>query len=210
MKILNIKEHVYEELETKLRNVTLRNSDVKPYKDATIMLLPIQIKDIALCQYYILNKKLEKLRQLDKLLAKEGYEMFKLNYDCAYLTLTINNKEGDNTFDLLPIIVENWISDCICCDGAHRTMLAKQEGLKNPNVIWIADTPREYPYYAKPLPEDRVIFVDDVKEAIDKHGQKANYRRPQEMPKWVKSRDYRMLYRDFNSQFNNVSVSRGK
>ena len=81
-------------------------------------------------------------------------------------------------------------------DGMHRVYLARME--RSPiQVVYVRKVPRECPYYAFPLVNgwNDVEIVQDLPEGYIK--------------KWHRIKDYKSLYRDFNTGFQNVGGPRG-
>jgi len=82
-------------------------------------------------------------------------------------------------------------------DGMHRCFLAWMEYV-NPIVVEIGGVRTDCPYYAYPVRGgfESVQIVDAIPEGFIK--------------KWHRIRDYKTLYRDFNSAFQNVGGPRGR
>jgi hypothetical protein len=86
-------------------------------------------------------------------------------------------------------------------DGMHRMYVARLEW-KLPNVVLVRNLAPRFPYYAYPIPGDnpweQIIIVEG--ETIPKTLIK----------KWHRGADNKLLYRDFNSAFQNVGGPRGQ
>lgn len=197
MNIVKVVQHDVTELLKRLRRVSmLTNPDLYIYKDVFISLENIHTNFLAPAQSYVLSGELQKVRQLRWGLREHGIDLFNLNgYASIYL-------EGyDEPIDVLPPVIEESVEADgsvfnIICDGMHRTYLSRQEWVA-PQVIFIRGIPKENPYYAYPIPRgwDGVEMRDDLPEGYIK--------------KWHRIKNYKSLYRDFNSAFTNVGGPRG-
>lgn len=198
MKILKVIGHSQEELIRKLRRVTmLTDPSLYVYKDVFISLEKIHTRFLAPPQSYVLVKELQKVRELKWQLEGHGIDLFTLN---GYVSLYLEGYE--EPIDLLPPIVEESLEQDgsifnIVCDGMHRVYLARMEWVA-PQVVFIRGLPENMPYYAFPIPEGwpAVAIKEDLPEGFIK--------------KWHRIRDYKSLYRNFNSSFNNVGGPRGR
>ncbi len=198
MKILKVEMHSAEELIERLRRVRMLTSpDVTVYSQATITLEKIRTDFLSPPQSYILNSELQKVRNLRWALKEHGVELFNLDgYASIYL------EGNDEPVDVLPPVVEESVEEdgsvhLIICDGMHRVSLARMEWVI-PQVIFIRGIPKEYPYYAYPVPGgwNSVVARDDLPEGFIK--------------KWHRIKEYKSLYRNFNSAFSNVGGPRGR
>lgn len=123
-------------------------------------------------------------------------DIFKLD---GYVTIWL---EGyDDPIDVLPPVVErseeaDWSVVNILNDGMHRVYLARME--RTPiQVVYASGVPKQFPYYAFPLVNgwNDVEIVSELPDGYIK--------------KWHRIREYKTLYRNFNSGFQNVGGPRG-
>lgn len=197
MQIERVERHGVDELVANMRRVSmLTRPDEMPYRDARIELVTLHTNDIAPAQRYVLSQELVKVRDLRWALREHDIDLFRLD---GYLTLWI---EGyDDPIDLLPPVVEQSVeADStvvnILNDGMHRVYLARME--RSPiQVVYVRDVPKQFPYYAFPLVNgwNDVEIVSELPEGYIK--------------KWHRIKDYKSLYRNFNSGFRNVGGPRG-
>jgi len=197
MHIERVERHGVDELIENMRRVSmLTRPDERPYRDARMELVMLHTNDIAPAQRYVLTQELLKVRDLRWALREHDIDLFKLD---GYVTLWI---EGyDDPIDLLPPVVEQSAeADStvvnILNDGMHRVYLARME--RSPiQVVYVRDVPKQFPYYAFPLVNgwDDVEIVSELPEGYIK--------------KWHRIKDYKSLYRNFNSGFRNVGGPRG-
>lgn len=196
MNILAVQRFSEDELIKRLAEVTmLKAPDVKVYDKALISLERISPKSLAPPQNYILREELKKVRQLKWSLEKHDVNIFQLN---GFIRLTV---EGfDEPVDLLPPIVEESIEPdgsfhLIINDGMHRVYMALREWVV-PQIVLIRGVPKQYPYYAYPLPGgwDKVEERDDLPDGY--------------LKKWHRISNFHALYRNFNSAFMNVGGPR--
>jgi len=197
MDIQRVEHHSVEELISNLRRVSmLKDPEARLYENADIQLLPIYTDNIAPAQRYVLTKEIIKVRDLRWALQEHGYDLFKLD---GYLTIRL---EGyDDPIDVLPPVVEQSTEAdgnvvMILNDGMHRVYLARME--RTPiQCIYVQNIPEQYPYYAYPLVNgwNEVEIVQDLPEGYIK--------------KWHRIKNYKTLYRDFNTGFQNVGGPRG-
>jgi hypothetical protein len=174
----------------KLRNVTLRGQTKQPYKFSLMTIEEVDPFLLSPCQTYVLSSELKKLEQVRwKLLDGYGVDILSMH---GYI-------EGgtDPVCDVLPPIVEeswrNGRMDMIIADGQHRAYLACKYGMKM-KVVYIRGVDAEY--YAYPLPGgwSEVNVIDQLTE--------------NHIKKYHVCQNYKQLFRDYTSQFNNLSVSR--
>ncbi|MFZ5597558.1 MAG: hypothetical protein ACOY31_11170 [Bacillota bacterium] len=198
MNIVKVDRHGQDELLERIRRVgMLTDPEILIYSGACVSLEKIRTEFLSPPQSYILSSELQKVRSLRWELKKFGVELFCLNgYVSVYL-------EGyDEPVDVLPPVVEESVEDdgsvhMIICDGMHRVSLARMEWVI-PQVLYIRGIPKDKPYYAYPVPGgwSEVTLRDDLPEGFIK--------------KWHRIKDYKTLYRDFNSAFSNVGGPRGR
>ncbi len=196
MQILQVDVFPEQELIKRLSRVTmLKAPEINIYEKVFISLESISPKYLSPPQNYILRKELIKVRELKWALEEHGIDLFHLN---GFIRLKL---EGfDEPVDVLPPVVEESIEQdgsfhLIINDGMHRIYMALREWIV-PQVVLIRGLPKEFPYYAYPLPTawDKVEERDDLP--------------PGYIKKWHRIRNYHALYRNFNSAFSNVGGPR--
>lgn len=182
------------ELVEKLQKITLRGGDVQPFKNSYISIEKVDPITLSPCQRYALKPELRKIEQLRwEILKDYSFDILQLN---GYLKV----KYEDTVIDIIPVVVEEFISPRgevkqIINDGLHRAYLSYQMGSPL-HVAYVRGVNKNYPYYAWPLPNG----WDDVemREGIPKGYVK----------KFHVAKDHKFLYRNFNSQFENIGDSR--
>lgn len=197
MDIEHIERHSVEELLANMRKVgMLTNPSLRVYENSTIELATMHTDEIAPAQRYVLVQEIMKVRELRWALAEHGVNLFKLD---GYVTIRL--KGYDDPIDVLPPVIEESVEADgsivkILNDGMHRVYLARMEWSPI-QVVYVRDVPREYPYYAFPLVNgwNDVEIVQDLPEGYIK--------------KWHRIKNYKTLYRDFNTGFQNVGGPRG-
>ena len=182
----------------KLRLVPLRNSNIRPYRNAFITLGRFDPAFFSPCQRYVLSGQLQALEYLrwDYLRPHRlGKDIFSID---GYIEA---NDFGDfgTAQDVLPIIIEevlvNGKIQQIICDGQHRSFLA----LQTHRLVMAAYIRGASPaYYAYPLRNgwDDVEIIDEIPQKYIK--------------KFHRTMDYKENFRDFTRVFNNGSVSRSR
>jgi hypothetical protein len=151
--------------------------------------------EIVFAQYYVLEKDLAEIADCRRALLEYGVDIFRLK---GFVRVH-SRREEDNqlqVFDVLPPVVEISAADGgipLLNDGMHRLYLAREAGSPI-NVVKVEGADPAYPYYA--LPNEggwgslmRCTEVPDVKK---------NYR----------VKDYKSLFRDFNTAFLGVTQAR--
>jgi len=197
MKIVKIEHHSAEELIERLHKVTLmKQPEELIYKNSLISLEKMRVDLIVPAQHYVLSSELKKIRDLKWAIEEHGYNIFELN---GYLSIWLEGEE--EPIDLMPPVIEESIEADgrlvpILNDGMHRVYLALLEW-QIPQVIFVRGIPKEKPYYAFPIQEgwNFVKIVEDLPPGFIK--------------KWHRIKEYKTLYRDFNSAFQNVGGPRG-
>jgi len=197
LEITRVEKHGSDELIANLRKVgMLTDPSIRLYAEAEIALPVLHTDEIAPAQRYVLAQEILKVRDLQWALREHGVDMFKLD---GYVTIW---RDGfDDPIDVLPPVVEESVEADgsivkILNDGLHRVYLARME--RSPiRVAFIRSVPPQYPYYAFPLVNgwNDVEIVRDLPEGYIK--------------KWHRIKDYKSLYRDFNTGFQNVGGPRG-
>ena len=197
MDIVRIERHSVDELLANMRKVgMLTNPEVSVYGNSPIELTSFHTDEIAPAQRYVLTREIIKVRDLRWELNEQGVDLFKLD---GYVSIWL--KGYDDPIDVLPPVVEESAESDgsvvkILNDGMHRVYLARME--RSPiQVVYVKDVPKQYPYYAFPLVNgwNDVEIVQDLPEGYIK--------------KWHRIKNYKSLYRDFNTGFQNVGGPRG-
>jgi hypothetical protein len=195
--IERVEHHGVDELIANMRKVgMLTNPEARLYSDSVIELTTLHTDEIAPAQRYVLTHEIRKVRDLRWSLREHGVDLFKLD---GYVTIRL--RDYDDPIDVLPpVIEESEEADGsvvkILNDGMHRVYLARME--RSPiQVVYVSNVPRQYPYYAFPLVNgwSEISIVDDLPEGYIK--------------KWHRIKNYKTLYRDFNTGFQNVGGPRG-
>jgi len=197
MQINKVERHGVDELIANMQRVSmLTHPDDLPYKDADIELQKMHTGEIAPAQRYVLTQEILKVRDLRWALREHDVDLFELN---GYVTMWIDGY--DDPIELLPPVIEQSTeADSsvvrILNDGMHRVYLARMER-SHIQVVYVENVPKQYPYYAFPLVNgwSDVEIVSDLPEGYIK--------------KWHRIKNYKSLYRDFNSGFVNVGGPRG-
>ncbi len=198
MEIIKFEYYNFSELENRLRNVHIKDKpEVKIYKNASIKLWKgVNPEEIHICQYYARRQDLEEITSCREALLPFGVDIFKL---LGFVRVFSKKENGQiQVFDVLPPVVEISRQDNnipLLCDGLHRLYVARKIG-STVNVVLIDGVDPQYPYYAFPNENG----WKDVKEVEDVPSVKKNYRR----------KDYKSLFRDFNTAFLNVTQIRKK
>jgi hypothetical protein len=202
------------ELCEKLSQITLRGGKTQPYLNSFISIETFDPAILAPTQRYCLISELKKIEQLRwEIMREYGWDILQLN---GYLKVTYPEREEQlkgihgtpdtpvkiesKIIDILPPVIEEFIDyrgniKLIINDGQHRCRLAYQMGLPI-NVAYVRGSNKSYPYYAYPLPNGwaDVELREDIPEGYVK--------------KFHVAKDHKSLYRDFNSQFENIGDSR--
>jgi hypothetical protein len=202
------------ELCEKLKHIKLRGGNTQPYLNSFISIETFDPAVLAPTQRYCLISELKKIEQLRwAIMSEYGWDILQLNgylkVDYSNTTETaieaggkpyISKVEEHKTIDILPPIIEEYIDyrgniKLIINDGQHRCRLAYQMGLPI-NVAYVRGSNKSYPYYAYPLPNGwaDVELREDIPEGYVK--------------KFHVAKDHKALYRNFNSEFENIGDSR--
>lgn len=203
------------ELIIKLQEVKLRDSNVQPYIGARIDLITLMPSELSPCQRYVLMPELKKVETLRwDILEETGHvDILKLNgyikchYDPQYVTAGEKNEkiyesEESTTIDIIPPVCEEYTTEDYKLkikinDGLHRCFLAYQMGVPV-TVAYVRGADPRYPYYSHIVPGgwEAVEIIDKLDE---------NY-----VKKFHVSKNYKKLFRNFNSQFDNIGDSRAR
>ncbi len=199
--ILKVERRGEADLLEKLRKVTmLKDPGAYPYREADLVLRRVTFQEVMPAQRYVLESELRKVQNLAWELARHSVDLFALG---GYVTIHTN--QSDEPIDVLPPIIEsapeaNGQTAAIINDGMHRMYVARLEW-REPEVVFISGVPRQYPYYAYPIPggnwnEVAILPGGEIPAGFIK--------------KWHRISDNKLLYRDFNSAFINVGGPRGQ
>lgn len=183
------------ELISKLEQVTLRGSGVQPYLNARIDLITLMPEELSPCQRYVLMPELKKVETLRWDILQESGHLDILRLD-GYLKCHYEDK----TIDVVPPVCEEFITADYKLrikvnDGMHRVYLAYQMGVPV-TIAYIRGIHQGYPYYSHIVPGGwpAVEIIDSLSETYVK--------------KFHVAREYKRLFRSFNSQFENIGDSR--
>ena len=200
MKVIKVKKFSEKELIKRLKLVRMLKAPQKqPYKDAVITLEKLDTSELCCPQRYLIEQNLMEIAELDWEMKRFGVDIFNLDGFVRF------KMEGENfERDILPIIVEESIEANgrianIVCDGMHRAFVARTRWLI-PQVAFIRGIPKQFPYYNYPVAKgDKWDKLDLFPSLPLPDGY---------IKKWVRAKNYKAFYKDFNSQFKNVSVAR--
>ncbi|MBO7393388.1 MAG: hypothetical protein J6U98_04210 [Abditibacteriota bacterium] len=189
--IKDIETHGREELFEGLRGVTVgQNKSAFIYENCRMSLRTLSPDDVVPAQRYLLSGRLEIIARVAERLRDFGADMFDLD---GFVRMKIS--DAPHEIDLLPPVAEVTADGItLLNDGMHRFETARRLG-RTVRTVCIENVPKEYPYYAHPLPGG----WSDVKiyDTLPEGERKKLYRR-----------DFSELYRDFNSVFRNVGCPR--
>ena len=197
MDIERVEHHGVDELIANMRRVgMLTDPEARLYSNSGIELAVFHTDEIAPAQRYVLVDEIRKVRDLRWTLREHGVDLCKLD---GYVTIRLRGY--DDPIDVLPPVVEeSQEADGsvvkILNDGMHRVYLARME--RSPiQVVYVSNVPEQFPYYAFPLVNgwNEVSIVGELPEGYVK--------------KWHRIKNYKTLYRDFNTGFQNVGGPRG-
>jgi len=192
---LEINIHSSGELISKMQLVKQRNSSTQPYLNSRIDIVTLDPEVLKPCQNYILIPELKKVESLRwNILEETGHiDILRLQ---GYLTCDYE----DTTIDILPPVCEEYFDDrfrqhILINDGMHRCYLAYRMGMPL-NVVYVRGINRHHPYYSfiNPRGWDDVELINELT--------------PNYIKKFHVSKNYKSLYRNFNSAFQNVGDSR--
>lgn len=197
MKIAKVHHVGKNELLKLIKKVSmLTNPEIYPYKNAFVSLEKISTDYLKPAQTYVLADELKKVRELKWALSEHGIDIYQLD---GYVKMWLEDEL--HPIDVLPPVVEESIEADgsianIVNDGMHRVFMARLDYVI-PQVVFVRGAPKELPYYAFPIPDgwDKVNIVEDLPEGFIK--------------KWHRIRNYKSLYRNYNSAFENVGGPRG-
>lgn len=150
-------------------------------------------------QRYVLNGTVQTILDLYKTFKPLGVDIFALRG--ALLFWTDETDPWGPPIPFLPPIVEESTERNdrvvkLVGDGMHRVFTARKLG-RDPNVIFVSNLPKEYPYYAYGFQGgwDEVREFDELPDVF----QKKDYRNPE---------NYKALFRQFNAVFPGIQEQR--
>lgn len=230
MEILDVRYYSTKELVSRLRKVCmLEDKSAFPYQTADIQVTSIPTFELAPAQLYVLRREFDKVRDLRWSLQEKGVDILKMHssrvrdgrlvdadadraeplgfieFQIEHTTLSTDpgvlNDPVKQWVTVLPPIVEvsqegDKSNVNIVNDGMHRCFLARVSRVI-PDVVRISGVPKKWPYYAFPLVNgwNDVQVIDSLKGDT--------------LKKFHRIKNYKTLYRDFNSAFTNVGGPRG-
>jgi hypothetical protein len=183
------------ELVSRIKQVRQRNSNIQPYLNTRVDVVTLDPAILSPCQNYILTDELKKVERLRwDILEETGH------VDILRLKGYVKCQYEDKNIDILPPVCEEYFDykyglKIIINDGMHRCYLAYRMGLPL-NVVYVRGVSYRNPYYSYPNPVGwaDVEVIDVLREGFIK--------------KFHVAKEYKKLYRDFNSAFENVGDSR--
>lgn len=189
------------ELLARLKTTRLRGfGQPQVYETATLTLEPpVETSTLAPAQRYVLRQDLETILSLRRLFADAGVDLFTLTGGLLFWLERDGQEEGP--IPLTPPIIEESVEADgrtirLINDGMHRVTAARRCGSPI-SIILARNVPREYPYYALPLPGgwDEVTELPEIPDGYVKKA----YRDPG---------NYKALFRDFNAVFDGIQKQR--
>lgn len=197
MKIIKFKYYNEETLVENLRKMHLKGlPDRMIYKNAKIYIKRNVIpENIIITQYYVLEKDLREISELREALLEYGVDIFHL---IGFVRIFYYNDSSGtiHVFDVLPPVVEISKADGgipLLNDGMHRLYLARELN-STMNVVMVENFDERFPYYAFPNEGGWTNIIRCVE--------------PPEIKKNYRIKDYKTLFRDFNTCFLNVTQVR--
>lgn len=191
-----------DELFSKLRQVCLMGQpDEFVYKESILTLeQEAPLAQVHIPQNYVLRSNLDNILGLWFCLKLKGIDIFALE---GYVKIEVVDENGEKIIrDVLPPIVEfsgDYGGIRLLNDGMHRLYLP---WLMRRTINYVFISGASHPYYAFPfdgsLADVQIITGGTKPDGFDGK----TYRLP--------GKEYRKLFRDFNSVFENVTLSRRK
>lgn len=192
---MKIEKIEYEECDLTLilRDVKLLNSDIQPYSTAKIAYRVDFPHKYLPCQNYVLQKQIDIIKEIDAWCHTTINE--RINNLQGYLK--IHTDQGVTTFTPPIIEVDHFFNKVeLINDGMHR-MYFLMKYTNDPCRLIIVDG-ASCPYYAYPTEWSKVQVLDNY---IPENFKKKEHR----------IKEYKALYRDFNTVFDDpVGKPRGK
>jgi len=171
----------------------------QPYANIPIQLVHALDTDVLTpAQNFVLTSGVEKMLQLRAALLVRGVDIFALSGGIRVIT---SDAPSEQIPVIPPIVEESCERDgrtvLLINDGMHRCYAARSLRLSI-SVVIVRNVPIEYPYYAYALDGgwSKVTAIEKLPDGY----QRKEYRNP---------RNYKALFRDFNSIFPGVQKDRG-
>lgn len=167
-----IREIPFEELEDRLRAVTLRGQATRPYEDAAISVERFTWDQILPTTKYVLTENLGTQRAIRDSLKPLGYDPLELRGG-----LIIQGSDG-KTQGLIPPLVELFESEGdipYILDGAHRTHLGRLEGRAGFLAVFIRGIRPDCPPYAFPNRWDEIVELQELPQDLSALKNYRNY-----------------------------------
>ena len=202
MKVKKVKKFSERDLIGRLKKVSmLKAPQHMPYQDSVISLEKLSTDGLYCPQRYLIEQNLMDISRLNWELRRWDIDMFHLD---GYVRFWLEGEKEPH--DLLPIIVEESIEENgkvanIVCDGMHRAYMARTFW-KIPQVAFVRGLPKKFPYYNYPIFQGTEWSKIDLFPSLPLP---EGY-----IKKWTREENYKAYYKDFNSQFMNVSVARSE
>jgi hypothetical protein len=197
MRILRYETFTEQDLLARLSRTRLRgHGQPEIYAGAALSLERVDTDLLAPAQRYVLRADLNSILALYESFEKENIDIFSLRGGLLFW-----RDEEEGPIPLIPPVIEESVEPdgrtvLLINDGLHRVYCARKLG-REINVVVARGVPREFPYYAYPLPEGWA-GVAELEELPDNY-QKKEYRDPV---------NYKALFRDFNAVLPGVQKQR--
>jgi len=133
-----------------VRSIKTLGDSYPVYKDAEVTIRDFDPSEVHPTSLYVLNGKLDRLRELRAELFEEGIDIFKLD----------DIVEVNGRAIAPPVIEYDGNKNCIV-DGLHRFALASDEG-RNVRSIFVDGIDMDRPIIGLPVEWGEVVFRDDL------------------------------------------------
>jgi hypothetical protein len=199
MRILDVEEVGWDEVETRLRDVRLvQDERVAPYENARIELRrEVEADCMDPAQRYALEPVLAQVGALVDALAVAGHDLFALE---GGLLVRTDEEPSTQRWVIPPILERGAFRDgtpaLILADGIHRAFVARRRRRRMTAIV-VDDVAPEVPYYAWPEPDAWAAV--EVKPSLEPGYQKKDY---------LREDGYQALYRDYDAAFPGVQPPR--
>lgn len=172
------------QLEEEFREVTLQHdTDVLPYKDATIELRRVTYKDVKTTSLYVARELLIAQVGIADVLQRHGLPS-QLDLEGGVVLGGVDEQEQSYTQGLTPPIVEIFNGQAYVLDGSHRTNLGRYLGRRSFTAVCIANIRSDCPPYAHPNDWSEVRQYPEVPK-------------DPALRKRYRDKDYYRMYRNF-------------
>lgn len=167
-----VRIHPWEELEGKLRQVSLKgDSTLFPYVASSIESRLFKLDDVSPLSYYTLSRQLDLTERLRELFLKEyALDLFDLS---GIVEFRLNGQNHKISPPLVELSKPDGNTDLLV-DGGHRWSVARRLGKDQVRCIYISGIPEKFPLIPLPLEWSSVAVLDEVPE----EGQKRDFRFP--------------------------------